>query len=296
MSFLHRGRRWAERLLSSAAIRLQAGKPVVETRPQPRELMPYSTAGWDHIPQGQYDYVPKGTYVAGPADKFLLVPKNRYRVVVLPEQPKRFEDGVGWLTEDNSPEGYDLLWGDTANLKTYLAEGDHARDKLKVEIVDHVASAIRPNIRVADIGCGIGDLLTEVRSREPSVDVSGLDFSPKAIEGAKRALPDGDFRRFVIERTLPYADRSFDLVLCTDVIEHLDYPKAVVAELVRICRPGGVVAVVVPDGDVDQFFGHSWFFNQQRLSDLLVDWNGVVSRLPVTREFIATIEVGGANG
>ncbi len=280
MNFLRRGRRWVERVLSPAARRLQPSEPV-----------PYSTDGWDHIPKGKYDYVPKGTYVAGPADRFLLVPKNRYRVVVLPEQPKRFEDGVGWLTEDNSPEGYDLLWGDTKNLQTYRAEGDHARDKLKLEIVDHVVGSIRPHIRVVDVGCGVGDLLAEVRAREPSVDVSGLDFSPKAIEGAKRLLPDGDFRRFVIDRTLPYDDRSFDLVLCTDVVEHLHYPKAVVAELVRICRPGGTVAVVVPDGDVDQFFGHNWFFNQQRLSDLLADWRGVVTRLPVTGEYIGRISV-----
>lgn len=122
---------------------------------------PYSTPGWDHIPQGLYDYMPKGTHVAGPADKFLLVPKNRYRVVVLPEQPKRFEDGVGWLTEDNSPEGYDQLWGNGSNLEIYRAEGNHAREKLKVEIIDQLSDAICLRAKVADIGCGVGDLLHE---------------------------------------------------------------------------------------------------------------------------------------
>lgn len=280
MSVFQRGRRWGARILSSAATRLH-----------PTEVVPYSTPGWDHIPQGQYDYTPKGTHVCGPASKFLLVPKNRYRIVLLPEQSRRFEDGIGWLTEDNSPEGYDLLWGDGANLQVYRAEGNHARDKLKIEIIDQVADAIRAGKRVVDIGCGVGDLLAEVRARQPDVDVCGLDFSPKAIEGARRVLPDGEFRRFVIDRTLPYADHSFDIVLCTDVIEHLEYPKAVVAELVRICRPGGTVAVVVPDGDVDQFFGHNWFFNQQRFSELLADWGGVVTRLPVTGEFIGRISV-----
>jgi SAM-dependent methyltransferase len=258
----------------------------------PLTNVPYSTPGWDHIPQGQYDYMPKGTHVSGPADSYLLVPKNRYRVVVLPEQSRRFEDGVGWLTEDNSPEGYDLLWGNGTNLEIYRAEGNHARDKLKVEIIDRVADAICPRTKVVDIGCGVGDLLNEIRARQPHVEVYGLDFSPKAIEGAKQALPDGDFRRFVIDRTLPYADHSFDIVLCTDVIEHLEYPKTIVAELVRICRPGGTVAVVVPDGDVDQFFGHNWFFNQQRFSELLADWGGVVTRLPVTGEFLGRISVG----
>jgi SAM-dependent methyltransferase len=269
---------------------------AAKLQPDEPPFLPYSTPGWDHIPQGQYDYVPKGTHVSGPADRFLLVPKNRYRVVVLPEQPRRFEDGIGWLTEDNSPEGYDLLWGDETNLEVFRAEGNHARDKLKVEIVDQVVGVIRSGDRVVDIGCGRGDLLSEIRSRQPNVQVFGLDFSSKAIEGATRSLPDGEFRQFVIDRTLPYDDRSFDLVLCTDVIEHLDYPKAIVAELVRICRPGGTVAVVVPDGDVDQFFGHNWFFNQQRLSELLADWGGVVTRLPVTREFIGLISVRPVKG
>jgi 2-polyprenyl-3-methyl-5-hydroxy-6-metoxy-1,4-benzoquinol methylase len=122
--------------------------------------------------------------------------------------------------------------------------------------------------------------------------VSGLDFSSKAVDGARAALPDGEFRHFVIERSLPYDSGTFDLVLCTDVLEHMENPRLVAAELVRICRPGGLVAIVVPDGDVDQFFGHYWFWNEQSLSALLKDWNAKVSRLPETREFIACISVG----
>ena len=250
---------------------------------------PYSQDGWDHIPQGQYDYVPKGTYIYGPADRFLLVPKNRYRAVLLPEQSKSADLGIGWITEDNSAEGYDLLWGNTSNLEAFRAEANHVRDKLTIEIVDQIEAQVQPNARVVDIGCGVGDLLSEVRKRKPLVSVSGLDFSSKAVDGARAALPDGEFKHFVIERSLPYDSGSFDLVLCTDVLEHLENPRLVVAELVRICSPGGLVAIVVPDGDVDQFFGHYWFWNEQSLSALLADWNVKVSRLPVTREFIACI-------
>jgi SAM-dependent methyltransferase len=259
-------------------------------------LEPYSTDGWDHIPQGQYDYVPKGTYIYGPADRFLLVPKNRYRAALLPDQARNADLGVGWITEDNSAEGYDLLWGSTSNLEAFRAEANHVRDKLTIEIVDQIEERIQPNAKVVDIGCGAGDLLKEVRRRKPTVDVSGLDFSSKAVEGACVALPDGEFRQFVIACTLPYESGTFDLVLCTDVLEHLENPKLVAAELVRICRPGGLVAIVVPDGDVDQFFGHYWFWNEQSLTTLLADWTVKVSRLPETREFIACISVGDEKG
>lgn len=284
-------RKIASRLLISIANRLL---PEAEKSMNPT-LEPYSTDGWDHIPQGQYDYVPKGTYIFGPADRFLLVPKNRYRAVLLPDQSRNTDLGVGWITEDNSAEGYDLLWGDTSNLDAFRAEANHVRDKLTIEIVDQIEALIQPNARVADIGCGVGDLLSEVRKRKPLVSVSGLDFSSKAVDGARAALPDGEFKHFAIECSLPYDSNAFDLVLCTDLLEHLENPKLVAAELVRICRPGGLVAIVVPDGDVDQFFGHYWFWNEQSLTAFLSDWDAKVTRLPETREFLACISVGDNN-
>jgi 2-polyprenyl-3-methyl-5-hydroxy-6-metoxy-1,4-benzoquinol methylase len=102
-------------------------------------------------------------------------------------------------------------------------------------------------------------------------------------------VPGSDLRQFIINRELPFDSHQFDLVMCCDVLEHLEHPREVVAELVRICRPGGLVAIVVPDGDVDQFFGHYWFWNAQSLEAMLAPWSGVVSRLPESREFIALI-------
>ena len=79
-------------------------------------------------------HVPKGSYVSGPADRFLLVPKNRYRVVLLPDQPRSNALGVGWVTEDNSPEGYDLLWGDAKHVDAFRLESGHVRDKLTLPV------------------------------------------------------------------------------------------------------------------------------------------------------------------
>ncbi|MFQ4135672.1 class I SAM-dependent methyltransferase [Nodosilinea sp. PGN35] len=253
------------------------------------ELVP--TDQFDLVPRGQYDYVPKGTYVFGPMDRFVLMPKNRYRAVLLPGQTVSSELGVGWVTEANSPAGYDLLWGDSDNLAAFRAEADHVRDKLTVEIADVVEKNLHSQAAVVDIGCGVGDLLVEMRRRQGDITVAGLDFSPRAVEGALAALPDGSFMQFVIEKHLPYETDAFDVVLCTDVLEHLEYPQAIAAELVRICRPGGSVFIVVPDGDVDLFLGHYWFWNQATLQTLLAEWRPEVARLPITREFIAHISV-----
>ncbi len=250
---------------------------------------PFNLNGWDHIPQNQYDYTPKGTHVSGLASQFLLVPKNRYRLVLLPDQQITSERGIGWITEDNSPDSYDRLWGDTHALEKFRAESGHVREKMTAEIVDHIDAHLSTALRVVDIGCGAGDLLAEVRRRRPQAVLAGLDYSGKAVESARLAVPGSDLRQFIINRELPFDSHQFDLVMCCDVLEHLEHPRDVVAELVRICRPGGLVAIVVPDGDVDQFFGHYWFWNAQSLESMLAPWSGVVSRLPESREFIASI-------
>ena len=250
---------------------------------------PFNLNGWDHIPQNQYDYTPKGTHVSGLASQFLLVPKNRYRLVLLPDQQITSERGIGWITEDNSPDSYDRLWGDAHALEKFRAESGHVREKMTAEIVDHIDSHLSTALRVVDIGCGAGDLLAEVRRRRPQAVLAGLDYSGKAVESAGLAVPGSDLRQFIINRELPFDSHQFDLVMCCDVLEHLEHPRDVVAELVRICRPGGLVAIVVPDGDVDQFFGHYWFWNAQSLESMLAPWRGVVSRLPESREFIASI-------
>jgi SAM-dependent methyltransferase len=246
---------------------------------------------YDLIPKDQYDYVPKGTYVYGPASHFLLVPKNRYHLSLLPGMEVSDQYGVGWITEENTSSSYDLLWGEDSILESFRMEGGHVRDKLTEEIVDHIERWLPVQGNIVDIGCGVGDLLAEVHRRCPGATLHGLDFSAKAIEKARARFHSDSFLCHVLHQDIPYPSHEFDVVLCTDVLEHLEYPKRIVEELVRICRPGGMVVIVVPDGDIDQFFGHNWFWNQGSLDEFLADWRPQVIRLPITREFLACLQV-----
>lgn len=226
--------------------------------------------------------------VSGPLEHFLLVPKNRYRLTRLPGAPVRLEYGIGWITEDNTPAAYDSLWGDPVALETFTAEGDGIRRTLTREIIDATIRLVPVGAAVIDVGCGAGDLLCELAGRTDVGSLSGCDFSSKAIERARVRLK-GEFRVHIIERTLPYPDAAFDAVYCTDVLEHLEYPAEVVGELVRICRPGGFVALIVPDGAVDTFFGHLWFWSERSLPEFLAPWNAAVSHLPKSRELLGLI-------
>jgi 2-polyprenyl-3-methyl-5-hydroxy-6-metoxy-1,4-benzoquinol methylase len=253
-------------------------------------VAPEDLSRYDVVKKGQYDFVPKDTHVYGPKSEFLLVRKNRYRLSLLPDQPKRLDCGVGWLTEDNAAGSYDELWGNRELLSQFRTEGDGIRERLIEEITDHIAPLIREHARVVDVGCGVGDLLVALQNRRPSIKTSGCDFSEKAVAGAKERLPGGEFVRHVIA-DLPYASQSFDAVLCTDTLEHLEQPKRAVEELARICVPGGVVVIVVPDGAVDDFTGHLWFWSEQSLGAFLNPWSSDVKRLPQTKELMAVIRM-----
>ncbi|MFN8641701.1 MAG: class I SAM-dependent methyltransferase [Candidatus Binatia bacterium] len=98
------------------------------------------------------------------------------------------------------------------------------------------AIAPAPAARVVDVGCGTGIVLREFPW--PAASLIGCDAAALALDlTRKRGIQDlvrGDLG------ALPFADRSLDLVLALDVIEHLDDDAAALAELARILRPGDI--------------------------------------------------------
>jgi SAM-dependent methyltransferase len=94
---------------------------------------------------------------------------------------------------------------------------------------------------ILDAGCGSGRTLEEL------VDygtVSGIELSEDAAEVARgRGLGEVVVGRL---EALPWETDSFDLITCLDVIEHTPEDHPALAELLRVCRPGGFMLVTVP--------------------------------------------------
>jgi len=84
-----------------------------------------------------------------------------------------------------------------------------------------------------DIGCSTGQLL-RLHSG------TGLEINR---EKAIQALPFGNIAICDIETTLPLKDKSADTVTCLEVLEHLQDPKALVKEMVRVCRKRLIITV-----------------------------------------------------
>ena len=72
---------------------------------------------------------------------------------------------------------------------------------------------------------------------------------------------------------------------------NIEKPRKLVEELVRVCRPGGKVVLVVPNGDVDDYCGHLWFWNKEQLKLFLSDWNTQIVPIDGVMETVALIEV-----
>jgi len=135
-----------------------------------------------------------------------------------------------------------------------------------------------PVTRVLDIGCGGGDV-RRYKPR-PSIRVFGLDNDLERLKVAarfERALRwDGDCGH------LPFADEMFDGIVAKDVLEHLQKPWCVVADMYRVLRPGGAAVVSVPMAKaraVWDDYTHIRGFTARALRVLFEDHGFVTERL-----------------
>ena len=128
-----------------------------------------------------------------------------------------------------------------------------------------------PSARILDIGTSTGTNLRMLRELGFH-HVTGLDFSPDAIRFCEQkgfgTVKQGDVC------DMPFADQSFDLVLATDIIEHVDEDQKALAEIERVLRPGGSVLITVPTfrslwGIQDELAHHKRRYRMGPLVDLV---------------------------
>lgn len=105
-------------------------------------------------------------------------------------------------------------------------------------------------IRILDVGCGTGEITTRLAALYPEASLVGVDLIEEHLEVARARAGQVSGRvsfQSADAFALPFADASFDLVVCRHMLQAVPRPEAAMAEMVRVCRPGGRLHLLVED-------------------------------------------------
>lgn len=112
-------------------------------------------------------------------------------------------------------------------------------------ILDLIDKGIKGK-KILDIGCGDGVLSYSFAKK--GLKVTGIDNSEKAIKFAEEKCKTLKNLDFLIGSAceLPFANRSFDYIVCSEIIEHLKHPEKMLSEIKRVWSQKGEVIITTP--------------------------------------------------
>lgn len=199
------------------------------------------------------------------------------------------------IHDSNGLGSYDSAAGSTVASDRFIAREvgrvEMHADSLCVPLVDRLGRARR----ILDVGCGTGGTTVALAlSALAPEEVVGVDTSAQALEAAAvRAmgyeLASGRvrFEQVVAGERFPFADASFDLVTCVSVLEFItsgDDRRGLIAEMLRVLRPGGHLYLATPNplrlreyhsrrwlGDLRRKAGYPWSSSATALRTMLRD-------------------------
>lgn len=162
----------------------------------------------------------------------------------------------------NTPAHFDEVWA---------MEGVHYFDRVRMEAF---ADSVKDGDKVLDVGAGMfgwGEYL--LHRGHPQAEVHAIDFSPLAIQTVTAREPALQYIEGSV-LAMPYAHSSFDVVGAGELIEHMESPAALLAEMARVLKPGGllIIGTVDPhceDGKHLEYPEHLWEFTPAELVELL---------------------------
>ncbi len=107
-------------------------------------------------------------------------------------------------------------------------------------ILRHVPPA--SGSRVLDVGCGLGILLEHL-----SGERHGVDYDLSVVQVAQQRLGEKASIVCADASVLPYPDAHFEVVICSEMLEHLSDPLPVIREMLRVAKPSGRIIITVPN-------------------------------------------------
>lgn len=110
--------------------------------------------------------------------------------------------------------------------------------------------------KILDVGCASGWFLSRLSKAFPKAECFGIDIYDKAIAYGKKLYPHITFR-IADAHAIPFKDETFDLAICTEVLEHVNDPKSALLEIKRVLKKGGFAIIELDSGSI--LFSIVWF-------------------------------------
>lgn len=152
------------------------------------------------------------------------------------------------MNRDVTPENFEQ-WNEEMGLK-FDPDAYHNHPNPLIRHIERmrvkkILKYIKPTEgqRVLEVGCGAGNVLEQI----VGADLTGIDLSEHLLEKARVRLRHRARLLKADAASLPFDDGWFGVVYCTEVLEHVLDPRAVIREMRRVLRPDGVAVVSIPN-------------------------------------------------
>jgi SAM-dependent methyltransferase len=171
-----------------------------------------------------------------------------------------------------SSDDWDKHWNEHAAMLA-LNPAVAFRRKLVLEMLS--LSETNGAVRLLELGCGTGLFARDVLRLRPDVDFVGLDLSAKGVEIAGRGVPGARFFQQDFTQPIKLEERYRGWathVVCSEVLEHLDDPVAMLRNVRALFAPRCRIIVTVPAGPMSAFakhIGHRRHYTQRLLETTL---------------------------
>jgi SAM-dependent methyltransferase len=188
-------------------------------------------------------------------------------MTVYKSNPIKIVDGIPIFSEEDSYiKNYEQISEDhlftlnTENRNPFM-DSDHSQeiDNSTVEIINKYLDLMhsKENVKILDVGVGLGKILQNF----PQLNRFGVDVSLSYLRQTKLAGIDVCLANV---EDLPYRDNFFDLIVCTDVLEHVIDLNKVIKNILSVLKPGGFLFVRVPYRE-----DLSWYLSDENKYELV---------------------------
>lgn len=130
-----------------------------------------------------------------------------------------------------------------------------------------------PPESLIDLGCGNGQLLDEIAKRFPRVTLTGVDLSQNQIDENRQRKPGVKWFAADLQTSVePRVHETFDVVVASEIIEHLDEPEALLRNAALMSRHGGMLILTTQSGvirETERRVGHARHFDAATLDVML---------------------------